>query len=170
MGHPAVHILDGGFGAWLAAGLPLEQGENHPPAPDPPLQAASEPSDIVGIDAVRAAPGAGVQVVDARSARQYTGAETHARRAGHIPGALSMPYTELLGPDDRFLAPEVLAAKLAAAGIDISAPAITHCNGGVSATVVANAIELAGGARPQLYDGSWNEWGNRDDTDVANGS
>jgi thiosulfate/3-mercaptopyruvate sulfurtransferase len=74
-----------------------------------------------------------------------------------------MPYTELLDATGHFLPPPELRHRLELAGVNLAAPAVAYCNGGVSATVVGNAIELAGGRPAEVYDGSWNEWGSRDD-------
>ena len=155
-------ILDGGLAAWVEAGGELETGVVDPVPATRPFPVHSR-ERLIDLDAMRRRLDAGVQVVDARPTPQYTGAETHSRRAGHIPGARSMPYTDLLAADGRFLPPPELRDRLERAGVDLAAPAVAYCNGGVSATVVGNAIELAGGRPAEVYDGSWNEWGSRDD-------
>ncbi len=110
-GHSAAHLLDGGLQAWTDAGYELETREPPTPPVNPPVR-AGDVDGLVGIDAVHSALDEGVQVVDARSTAQYTGADTHSRRAGHIPGAVTMPYTDLLADDGRFLPQDELAARL----------------------------------------------------------
>ncbi len=75
-----------------------------------------------------------------------------------MPGAVNLPYSQLLGPDGRFLPPDELRGRLAA-GVDGSRPVITTCGSGVSATVITMALKRAGFPQGAVYDGSWSEWG-----------
>ena len=165
-GHDDAHVLDGGLDAWATAGLPLETGDVSPVPADPPHPVPDHLDGLIDLAGIRHRIDDGIQVVDARSARQYSGEETHAAQAGHIPGALSVPYTDLLREDGRFLDPAQLAQRLEAAGVALDRPLVTYCNGGVSATAVGTAARLAGVPRVEVYDGSWNEWGNREDTPI----
>jgi thiosulfate/3-mercaptopyruvate sulfurtransferase len=84
---------------------------------------------------------------------------------------VNVPYRDLLDADGPFHRPDALRQVFTDAGIDvgrIDRPVVVYCNGGVSATAVATALVLAGGPAAAVYDGSWNEWGNRSDTPVEN--
>jgi thiosulfate/3-mercaptopyruvate sulfurtransferase len=170
-GHGRAHVLDGGLRAWTAAGYELREGDEAPPPADPPYRAGERRPTLWTLAEMKAALERDVLVLDARAHDEYAGIESHARRHGHIPGAVNVPYRELLVDDGAFRAPEELRRAFADAGVDVAAidrPVVVYCNGGVSATAVANALALAGGPDAAVYDGSWNEWGNRSETPIEN--
>jgi thiosulfate/3-mercaptopyruvate sulfurtransferase len=100
------------------------------------------------------------QVVDARSAARFTGAEPdpHGAAPGHIPGSYNLPYATLFHPDGTWKRGDDLAAAFAAAGIDLDRPTVATCGSGVTAAVLAFGAHLLG-REMALYDGSWSEWG-----------
>ena len=163
-GHERAVILNGGMVKWLAEGRPLSTEQpSYPPAtfspnPQPGLRrTADQVLASLGSDATL--------LLDARSSKEYHGEESRAARGGHIPGALNVFYRDLVtGPDQTYASAEELRERFAAAGINLAAlderEVVAYCNGGVSATPVAVALEVATGKRVSLYDGSWNEWGN----------
>jgi thiosulfate/3-mercaptopyruvate sulfurtransferase len=167
-GHDEVAVLDGGLPAWIEAGGELETGE---PAPAHPcvFTAAFRPDMVRSLDQMKAnlATGAAI-VLDARAAGRFNGAVPEPRagmKSGHIPGARSLPFGEVLD-NQKMRAPDDLRARFAQAGIDGGTPVITSCGSGVTAAVLSLAMVVAGLPETPIYDGSWSEWGSRDDTPV----
>jgi len=124
---------------------------------------------IADADDVVAHVAAGGVVVDSRDAARYRGeVEPIDAVAGHIPGAINLPFTHNLGPDGRFRPAGELAVRFAEAGVDDAA--IVYCGSGVTACHNALAVELADGGRPAVYVGSWSGWSTEPGRAVATGA
>jgi thiosulfate/3-mercaptopyruvate sulfurtransferase len=164
-GHDAVRILDGGWSRWFAEGRPTAAGSSAPSSVvAPPFFARPTTSLRRTADEVERSLGkSDVVLIDARPVDQYLGTVTAASRAGHIPGAINVPYASLVdGETGRFRAPDALARVFLDSGVDVAAlprEIIVYCNGGVSCTVPLNALRILGRDDVAVYDGSWNEWG-----------
>jgi thiosulfate/3-mercaptopyruvate sulfurtransferase len=165
-GHVAV--LDGGIAAWKAAGFPLTTDE---PVHETATWTPGAPrDDLVDTDAVEAMLGGPTLLLDARAAERYRGeTEPVDPRAGHIPGAVSAPFTGNLGPDGQFLPPEALRLRYEALGAG-ERPVVAYCGSSLSATHDLLALEVAGISGARLYQGSWSHWSSDPGRPAAVGS
>ena len=169
MGATRVQVLDGGLPKWLAEGRPVESGPASSPEPVE-FRATFRPELIADLAAVRRTLSVGdAQVLDARPTARFAGEAPEPRpglRRGHMPGALNLPFTALLNPDGTLKPADQLAAAFRDAGVDLDRPVTTSCGSGVTAAILSLALAVLG-RDSRLYDGSWAEWGGRDDTAVV---
>ena len=171
-GHDRVAVLDGGSAKWKREGRPIEAGGPTPTAQR--FAATLRPELVADLDRMRRIlERRDAQVVDARSRGRFAATEPEIRpglRGGHIPGSLSLPYSELFRADDDVMLPaEDVGAAFARAGLDPGRPVVASCGSGVSAAVLALGLYRLGRRDAAVYDGSWTEWGGRADTPVATG-
>jgi thiosulfate/3-mercaptopyruvate sulfurtransferase len=163
MGHDQVMVLDGGLPKWRIEGRAIESG---PATPEPVFfTAMPAPHIIRDFGAVMGIVQDGsAQIVDARSAGRFTGAEAEPRagvRGGHMPGAANVHFRTLLTPEGTFKPDAELRAAFEQAGVDLQKPVVTTCGTGVTAAILMLALQGIGARDVALYDGSWTEWGSR---------
>ena len=170
-GHDDVSVLDGGFPKWQSEGKPISDlpeigRERH-------FTARYNSMMVRDIRQVQSACQTGrEQIVDARSPGRFTAAEPEPReglRGGHIPDSLNLPHSKLFGEDGLFLEGQALRAAFEEAGVDLNKPVVTTCGSGVTAAVLALGLHLLGHRNVAVYDGSWSEWGSREDLPAASG-
>lgn len=158
-GHDAVAVLDGGILRWTDLGFPLER-EVHTPKPgdfqphfrDEMVVSAAEIEDSLGVG--------DLTLIDSRSADRFRGEnETIDPVAGHIPGALCLPFDQNLDSTSAFLAPDALRRRfLGIVGEQGASGVAFYCGSGVTAAHNVLAFYHAGLGLPRLYPGSWSEW------------
>lgn len=183
-GHDNVSVLNGGLPAWLAAGLPYMTGPpNPPPVRTTPYAATARPELVAALgdikEFVEGADGSAPFLLDARPHERFTGEAPDPRglASGHMPGATSVPFANLIDSKGCMLPPAQLAEELARLGADPSdvrarGAAVTTCGSGVTACVVSLALHeagLSGDEFQRVYDGSWSEWGGTEGCTVRTG-
>jgi thiosulfate/3-mercaptopyruvate sulfurtransferase len=157
-GAQEVYVLDGGLQAWIDAGHPTHSGQV--------LRAEARFHATLDHDAVKDFPkiqrmiAEHAQILDARSAGRFNGTTPEPRSgviSGHMPGAISVPFTELV-EEGHLKAAEKLRELFLSKGVDVRQPITTTCGSGVTAAVLALGLEIIGAKNVSLYDGSWAEY------------
>lgn len=162
-----VSIVAGGLEGWRRDGLPLEQGL--PELPEGDFDGRVDPLAIKRLtDVLLVSHEGSAQIVDARPAGRFNGQVAEPRpglRSGHIPGALNVPWMELV-INGELKTTDELNEIFARQGVDFERPIIASCGSGVTAAVVVLALTTLGVNGVSLYDGSWSEWGARTDLPI----
>ncbi|MEA2773678.1 MAG: thiosulfate/3-mercaptopyruvate sulfurtransferase [Acetobacteraceae bacterium] len=172
-GHDDAAVLDGGLPKWVKEGRAVQDGEAALPKPAE-FRPDYRAGQLRGVgDMLRNVLSRSEQVLDARAAGRFSGAIPEPRagmRSGHIPGSVSVPYTDLLHADGTFRPAGEVRGRFEAAGVDGSRPLVTSCGSGVTACILTLGLRVAGFPEGAVYDGSWTEWGGRSDTPVEIGT
>jgi thiosulfate/3-mercaptopyruvate sulfurtransferase len=165
-----VHLLDGGLRAWTEANLPTESGPVHR---TPAIFHATLNHDAVkNLSQLQDKITNHQQILDARSAARFNGTAPEPRpglSSGHMPGATSVPFTELV-EDGRLKPAEKLRNLFLAKQVDLEQPITTTCGSGVTAAVIALGLEVVGAQNVSLYDGSWAEYAQQPESVIEKSS
>ena len=167
-GHDRVAVLNGGIKRWLAEGRAVETGPEHPAMPRV-FACTAEQDNVATWNDVQAALASGsASVLDARTRERFTGELPSGYpgvASGHMPGAINLPWGKLLPQQEpfTFVSPEAAMQLIRDAGVDPDRPIIATCGSGVTAAILMFQLLRAGKSGVRLYDGSWHEWGQRDD-------
>ncbi|MFF4494513.1 sulfurtransferase [Streptomyces sp. NPDC001546] len=173
MGFGRAAVLDGGLPAWSGAGLPVESGPAVYEGPRGSFTARPRPGLLVDAGTVaRALTDPDAAVLDARTRERFAGTAPEPRpglRGGHMPGALNLPFGDLLGPDGLMRPAGELRAVFEALTGERERLCFS-CGSGVTACVLALGATLAGYRDTAVYDGSWSEWGLPSERPVVTGA
>lgn len=171
MGHKDIAVLDGGLPKWQAEGHPTE--DMPPVIRDRHMTVSRQAHMIKDVTQVAAAAKLGdYEIIDARGAERFRGEVPEPReglRSGHIPNSKNVPFATLLNADGTMKSPDDMRAVFEAAKVNMDKPAILSCGSGVTAAILALALERMGQDRHAIYDGSWSEWGMYSDLKVETG-
>lgn len=165
MGHNNVAVLDGGLPKWLA-----EQKAVSDQAKTPSLAKFTAQVDHNKIAGWKQVLNTTAQIIDARPAQRFQGNALEPRsntRSGHIPNSKNLFFKEVLDASGQLKSASELAPIFKSIGINLENPIITSCGSGVTAAILAMALTRLGVSNYALYDGSWSEWGARQDLPIS---
>lgn len=166
-GYDKVAMLNGGYGKWTKEKKPTDMSAVRPEPKS--FSATYNPALVSTLAEMREnLVTAAAQVVDARGPAKFDGTQEDVfpfKKLGHIPNAINVPWADLIDPETgEFIAADALAARFAAAGVDLDRPIVTTCASGIISCVAALGFYLLGRKNVAVYDGSWAEWGMAEDT------
>ncbi|HEY3057897.1 MAG TPA: sulfurtransferase [Chloroflexota bacterium] len=172
-GNDNVRLLEGGWTKWQLEQRPVYSGNEPAPPPGSFCTGAEQPGVLASADDVlRLRDWPGAVLLDVRRMTEFTGEEARSKHGGHIPWAQWMLWTDNLNwSGDRSFRPSAeIAARFADAGVTPDKDVIVYCHGGVRAAHTALVLSRLGYEHVRVYDGSWEEWGGRDDLPIARGA
>ena len=167
-GHDRMAVMEGGLQKWQREGRPLDTGDvtvkPSPFTPRPREGVIAGKDDVLG--AVRRGD---PWLLDVRRDAEYTGEEARAKHGGHVPGAVNVLWKDALTSDWTLKDADELEQLYIDAGFGPETSTITYCQLGVRAAFTHLVLTALGHDRVRTYDGSWDEWGNRDDVPIVKG-
>ncbi len=161
LGHERVSLLNGGWPKWAREGRPITVIA-HPVVQPAAFRARPDDSRLATAEWIRARLGRrDILLIDARTPAEFVGEDVRAARGGHIPGAVNIPWTMNLNEDGTFKPASALQRMYFVQGVRNDQEVVTYCQTGHRGAHTYFVMRLLGVSRVRLYDGSWEEWGNR---------